>query len=111
MIQVVGPVASGGPGPRYPMRPAARPSFVVIGWRWRWEIGVVVATALCVVVLLRVLGPGWVLPPHDRLDVSDGQVTQPCRIVACRGIPLHLFASRLKSHSREPRGTPCAASP
>jgi hypothetical protein len=78
MTQVVRPVASGGPGPRYPMRPAARPSFVVIGWRWRREIGVVVATALCVVVLLRVLGPEWTIGTFSALA---GVVSLP----PCRG--------------------------
>jgi hypothetical protein len=67
MRQAVRPAASGGPGPRYPMRLAARPSFVVIGWRWRWEIGVVMVAALCVVVLLRVLGPYWTIGTFSAL--------------------------------------------
>jgi hypothetical protein len=61
MTPVVGPVGSGGSGPRYPMRPAARPNFAVIGWRWRWEIGVIIVVALCVVVLLHILGPWWTI--------------------------------------------------
>jgi hypothetical protein len=78
MTQVGRPVASGGPGPRYPRRPPARPSLVVIGWRWRWEIGVVVGAALGVVVLLRVLGPEWTIGTCSGL-AGVVAVSPPCR--------------------------------